>query len=123
MNPLLKIYLKELAGLQSEVSFNNYWKIIEHDLIEFVKNNPSEKDYDVIEEEVRKIYRSEFRNYSIDLFDKYNVMRDLVNDIYKDMGGDLEKDFERVIAIERSRGDVQKGSVYVWAWKDANILV
>jgi len=97
----LQQYQNELKDLSDSIEFGAYWDIIEAKLVKFLALNPG-LDLDDLElkREIEKAFAPDYNKWSKELLLKSNDIITVVNDLYQDLGFDIDRDFAKIKALE-----------------------
>ena len=92
-------YQRQMRELLNKVDAKEYFAIIEAKVLDYFTKNPK-ADLTEIKKFVQWITPPEFSKYSSSIFKNYNDILDLVNNLYADLGVDIQRDFSKIKAVE-----------------------
>ena len=94
-----------MRQLQSELGVKEFRKNMRAKLLDLLAkqgNDLDGKSLEQLKSVVRPVFGSEFPEFVRSVFSKYNDTIDLINDLYDDLGVDIQRDFSRVAAVEET---------------------
>lgn len=96
----LAAYNKGLKQSLSGLSFDEHYAVISSKLLDFIAKNPS-ADLSDIKAAVKKIFQPGLISYTNRVFNEYETIINLVNNVYADLGFELNRDLKKIRAIEK----------------------
>jgi len=96
-----KKFQKEMAALYESLSFQDFYSVAKNKIIDALARGAIQGDsLSQVKRQVRKLFHSEFASYLDGVYERYTDTLHLVNDLYSDLGIDLTRDMQRILAIE-----------------------
>jgi len=96
-------YRKEMQSLQGDLSFAEYQRTARAKLLDlFAKGELDPENTPRLRRIVRSIFGDEVARFTDDIVEKYDQTLDVVNELYDDLGVDVERDWQRIRAVEEA---------------------
>ncbi len=92
-------YKAYILKLQKKLAFEPFWSVMEKKLFDYINNN-NDTSFLKIKSDVQKIFSPEFAEFTDKIFTKYDNIIEKVNELYKNLSEDINRDTEKILAIE-----------------------
>ncbi len=94
-------YQRQIRELMNKVDSKEFFSIIEAKVIDYFTKNPT-ADAAEIKRFIQWVTPQPFAEYSLQIFKDFNKTLNIVNDLYSGLGIDIQKNFTKVVAIEKA---------------------
>ncbi len=98
----LKKYRREIEQIEKDLKFGQHYKVIESKLLDLYGQLDPDASNTEIRNKVMRIFDPKFSEFLNDVDSKYDEIVKIVNDLYKDLGVDIQRDMKKVKAIEQA---------------------
>ena len=117
----MKLFQADIEALQNELSFDEYNRLVQAKIIDYVGRNADYKQLDQGEwmKLLRPFYHEEYIKYVYETMQKYDQALEAVNHYYDDLGPELQRDWEKITATEEALlaryGKYEKSAIKFYA--------
>jgi len=96
----LKEFQQEMLRIKKELSADEFFATLNTKLLDFASKNP-DAPLSEIEQAVREIFPPQVTSYEKELFIKFKDTLNVVNDLYSDLSGNIDKDLLQLQRVEK----------------------
>ena len=101
----LQEFRREISGLQSQLSFEEFYRVIRAKILDSLSRDDARSFKDLTAAQQRqfieRLFRPGHEDYTKKIFRTFGDTLDVVNELYKDLGVDINRDFSKIRAIEK----------------------
>jgi hypothetical protein len=95
----LREFQRQIADLAVRLSPESHFDIVKSKVIDYLEKHPGVDQRDM-EYVLKQAFNPEFAQWLKKIFESYNTSLDLVNELYSDLGVDVQRDFSKIRRIE-----------------------
>jgi len=100
----LQTFRREIADLQNQLSFEEFYRVIRAKILDALARDDGRlfKELSISQQRrfIERLFKPGYEEFVKKIFSTYNATLDVVNDLYKDLGVDISRDFSKIRAIE-----------------------